>query len=91
MEQANDSTRGLPYQDTVHQALKIMQKLANGLMNLDQFRFLFKNFLEIQFLRDYYNIYLLLDWSHKDTNTVKLIDLCLPIDSCSTTPLLSKQ
>ena len=30
----NDSTRGLPYQYTVHQALQIMQIHANGLMNL---------------------------------------------------------
>ena len=28
----NDSTRGLPYQYTVHQALKIMRIHANGLM-----------------------------------------------------------
>ena len=30
----NDSTRGLPYQDTVHLALKIMQIHAFGLMNM---------------------------------------------------------
>ena len=32
----NDSTRGIPYQYTVHQALQIMQIHANGLMNFDR-------------------------------------------------------
>ena len=34
LDHHDDSTRGLPYQDTVHQALNIRLLQSSGLMNL---------------------------------------------------------